>query len=75
MMNTKPKKSFILTWNGRGEIVYRGHNIQGTDIVDLLKYCVTPYHPDIPEPTGLSIGYFEATRGYVIYSPRRPAPR
>ena len=45
----------ILTWNGRGEIVYRGHNIRGTNIVDLLKYCVTHYHPDIPEPTGLSI--------------------
>jgi hypothetical protein len=45
----------ILTGNGRGEIVYRGHNIRGTNIVDLLKYCVTPYHPDIPEPTGLSI--------------------
>ena len=45
----------ILTWNGKGEIVYRGHNIRGTDIADLLKYCVTPYHPDIPEPTGLSI--------------------
>ena len=23
----------------------------------------------------ISIGYFEATRGYVIYSPRRAAPR
>ena len=23
----------------------------------------------------ISIGYFEATRGYVIYSPRRVAPR
>jgi hypothetical protein len=45
----------ILTWNGKGEIVYGGHNIRGTDIVDLLKYCVTPYHPYIPEPTGLSI--------------------
>ena len=44
-----------MTWNGKGEIVYRGHNIRGTDSVDLLKYCVTPYHPDIPEPTGLSI--------------------
>ena len=32
----------ILTWNGKGEIVYRGHNIRGTDIVDLLKYSVTP---------------------------------
>ena len=47
--------SRILTWNGKGEIVYRGHNIRGTDIVDLLQYCVVPYHPDIPEPTGLSI--------------------
>jgi hypothetical protein len=37
------------------KIVYRGHNIRGTDIVDPLKYFVTPYHPDIPEPTGLSI--------------------
>jgi hypothetical protein len=45
----------ILTWNGKEEIVYRGHNIRGTNIVDLLKYCVMPYHPDIPEPTGLSI--------------------
>jgi hypothetical protein len=45
----------ILTWNARGEIVYRGHNRRGTNIVDLLKYCVTPYHPDIPEPTGMSI--------------------
>ena len=44
-----------MTWNGKGEIVYRGHNIRGTDIVDLLKYCVTPYHSEIPEPTGLSI--------------------
>ena len=31
------------------DIMYEEHN------VDLLKYCVTPYHPDIPEPTGLSI--------------------
>jgi hypothetical protein len=23
----------------------------------------------------ICIGYFEATRGYVIYSPRRAAPR
>jgi hypothetical protein len=45
----------ILTWNGNGEIVYRGHKIRGNNIVDLLKYCVMPYHPDIPEPTGLSI--------------------
>ena len=45
----------ILTWNGKGEIVYGGHNIRGTYIVDLLKYCVTPYHPDIPEPNGVSI--------------------
>ena len=44
-----------MTWNGKGEIVYRGHNILGTDIVDPPKYCVTYYHPDIPEPTGLSI--------------------
>ena len=41
----------ILTWNGKGEIVYRGHNIRGTNIVDLLKYCVMSYHPYIPEPT------------------------
>jgi hypothetical protein len=40
--------TWILTWNGKGEIVYRGHNIRGTDIVDLLKYCVMPCHPDIP---------------------------
>jgi hypothetical protein len=40
----------ILTWNGKGEIVYRGHNIRGTNILDLLKY-----YPDIPGPTGLSI--------------------
>jgi hypothetical protein len=45
----------ILTWNGKGEIVYRGHNIRGTNIVDLLKHCVTPCHPDIPKPNGLSI--------------------
>jgi hypothetical protein len=38
----------ILTSNGKGEIGYRGHNIRGTNIVDLLKYCVMPYHPDIP---------------------------
>ena len=45
----------ILTLDGKGEIVFRGHNIRGTDIVDLVKYCVTPCHPDIHEPTGLSI--------------------
>jgi hypothetical protein len=33
----------ILTRNGKGEIVYRRHNIRGTDIVDILKYCVIPY--------------------------------
>ena len=25
--------------------------------------------------SAICIGYFEATRGYVIYSPRRAAPR
>jgi hypothetical protein len=45
----------ISTWNKKGEIVYSGHNLQGTNIVDLLKYCVMPYHPDIPELTGLSL--------------------
>ena len=36
---------------------------------NLLSAIVTPYQPEV------SIGYFEATRGYVIYSPRRAAPR
>jgi hypothetical protein len=44
---------FDLEWNGKGEIVYRGHNIRGTNIVDLLKHCVMPYHPDTgPELRG-----------------------
>jgi hypothetical protein len=42
-----------LEWKRRNRL--QRTNIRGTDIVDLLKYCVTPYHPDIPEPTGLSI--------------------
>ena len=45
----------ILTWNLQGEIVYKGQNIHGTNIVDLLQYCVTPYHSYIPEPAGLQI--------------------
>ena len=45
---------FDLEWNGKGEIVYRGHNIRGTNIVDLLKHCVMPYHPDTgPELRGV----------------------
>ncbi len=45
----------ILTWNSQGEIVYRGHDIRGTDIADLLRYCVTHYNPDVPEPYGMNI--------------------
>ena len=37
------------------EIVYKGQNIRGTNIVDLSQYCVTPYHSYIPEPVGLQI--------------------
>jgi hypothetical protein len=37
---------FDLEWNGKGEIVYRGHNIQYEELT---------LYPDIPEPTGLSI--------------------
>ena len=45
----------ILTWNSQGEIVYRGHEIRGTDIADLLRYCVTHCNPDVPEPYGMNI--------------------
>ena len=45
----------ILTWNLQEEIVYKGQNIRGTNIVDLFQYCVTPYHSYIPEPAGLQI--------------------
>ena len=45
----------ILTWNSKGEIVYKGHDIRGTDIVDLVWYCLMPYNQDIPEPVGLSL--------------------
>ena len=45
----------ILTWNSKGEIVYKGHDIRGTDIVDLVRYCLMPYNQDIPEPAGLSL--------------------
>ena len=45
----------ILTWNLQGEIVYKGQNIRGTNIVDLLQYTVLPYNTEIPEPAGLDI--------------------
>ena len=45
----------ILTWNLQGEIVYKGQNIRGTNIVDLLQYTVLPYNAEIPEPAGLNI--------------------
>ena len=45
----------ILTWNLQGEIVYKGQNIRGTNIVDLLQYTVLRYNTEIPEPTGLNI--------------------
>lgn len=45
----------ILTWNSEGEIVYKGHDIRGTDIADLLRYCLTHYDPDVPEPYGMDI--------------------
>jgi hypothetical protein len=45
----------ILTWNLQGQIVYKGQNIRGTNIVDLLQYTVLPYITEIPEPAGLDI--------------------
>ena len=45
----------ILTWNLQGEIVYKGQNIRGTNIVDLLQYTVLPYNTVIPEPARLNI--------------------
>ena len=39
----------------QGEIVYKGQNIRGTNIVDLLQYTVLPYNTEIPEPAGLNI--------------------
>ena len=45
----------ILTWNLQGEIVYKGQNIRGTNIVDLLQYIVLPYNTEIPEPAELNI--------------------
>ena len=45
----------ILTWNLQGEIVYKGQNIRGTNIVDLLQYTILTYNTEIPEPAGLNI--------------------
>ena len=45
----------ILTWNSKGEIVCKGHDIRGTDMVDLVRYCLMPYNQDISEPVGLSL--------------------
>ena len=45
----------ILTWNSKGEIVYKCHDIRGTDIVDLVRHCLMPYNQNIPEPAGLSL--------------------
>ena len=45
----------ILTRNLQGEIVYKGQNIRGTNIVDLLQYTVLQYNTEIPEPAGLNI--------------------
>ena len=42
----------ILTWNSKGEIVYKGYDIRGTDIVDLVRYCLMPYNQDINSSTG-----------------------
>jgi hypothetical protein len=39
----------ILTWNLQGEIVYKGQNIRGINIVDLLQYTVLPYNTEIPD--------------------------
>ena len=45
----------ILTWNLQGEIVCKGQNILGTNIVNLLQYTVLPYNTEIQEPAGLNI--------------------
>ena len=45
----------IFTWNLQGKFVYKGQNIRGTNIVDLLQYTVLPYNTEIPEPAGLNI--------------------
>ena len=37
----------ILTWNLQGEIVYKGQNIRGTNIVDFFQYTVLPYNTEI----------------------------
>ena len=36
-------RSSQLTWNERGEITLGGHTIQGSHIIDLLKYTLYPY--------------------------------
>ncbi len=45
----------ILIWNARGEIMYRGQNMRGTNIIDLIQYVVLLFHHVIPEPEGLGI--------------------
>ena len=61
----------ILTWNSVGEIVYRGHDIRGTDIADILRYCLTQYDPDVPEPYGMDtflkgLASLEIDKGLIL---------
>lgn len=37
------------------EIVYRGHNIQGTNVADPLHYGILLHNSDIQEPSELNL--------------------
>ena len=46
-------QSILLDFKRR--IVYKCHDIRGTDIANLVRYCLISYNQDIPEPAGLSL--------------------
>lgn len=51
----KDRKGPILNWNDNGEIVVHGRLVPGSNIVDLLKYTVSPLSKT--EPLGYGLFY------------------
>jgi hypothetical protein len=65
--DTTARDSFVNQLRSSGKNYVKNHGLSWKGEVQLLHF------PMWGRP--ICIGYFEATRGYVIYSPRRAAPR
>ena len=58
-----------MRWGDRRKFIVDGHTLRRTDLAELLKYAVLPYHKDIPKPRRIDIFTQELAR--LSAEPRR----